>query len=43
MGYLVGFYDTVKVTLMLETDRSGVLRQAIQAVRKSGTLSMPGV
>jgi len=43
MGDLVGFYDTVKVALMLETDRSGVLRQAIQAVRKGGTLSIPGV
>lgn len=43
MGDLQGLYDTVKVALMLETDRSGVLRQAIQAVRKSGTLSIPGV
>jgi threonine dehydrogenase-like Zn-dependent dehydrogenase len=43
MGDLQGFYDTVKVALMLETDRSGVLRQAIQAVRKGGTLSIPGV
>lgn len=43
MGDLQSFYDTVKVSLMLETDRSGVLRQAIQAVRKGGTLSIPGV
>lgn len=43
MGNLQGLYDTVKVALMLETDRSGVLRQAIQAVRKGGTLSIPGV
>ena len=43
MGDLHGLYDTVKVALMLETDRSGVLRQAIQAVRKGGTLSIPGV
>jgi threonine dehydrogenase-like Zn-dependent dehydrogenase len=43
MGDAQGFYDTVKVALMLETDRSGVLRQAIQAVRKGGTLSIPGV
>jgi threonine dehydrogenase-like Zn-dependent dehydrogenase len=43
MGDLQGLYDTVKVSLMLETDRSGVLRQAIQAVRKGGTLSIPGV
>ncbi len=40
---LSGFYDTVKTALMLETDRSAVLRQAIQAVRKGGTLSIPGV
>jgi threonine dehydrogenase-like Zn-dependent dehydrogenase len=40
---LQGFYDTVKTSLMLETDRPGVLRQAIQAVRKGGTLSIPGV
>lgn len=38
-----GLYDTVKTTLMLETDRPIVLRQAIQAVRKGGTLSIPGV
>src|SRR6185437_4945437 len=43
MGDLQGLYDTVKVALMLETDRSGVLRQAKQAVRKGGTLSIPGV
>jgi threonine dehydrogenase-like Zn-dependent dehydrogenase len=40
---LQGFYDRVKTALMLETDRPGVLRQAIQAVRKGGTLSIPGV
>jgi threonine dehydrogenase-like Zn-dependent dehydrogenase len=40
---LQGFYDAVKVVLMLETDRPAVLRQAIQAVRKAGTLSIPGV
>ena len=40
---LQGVYDTVKTALMLETDRPGVLRQAIQAVRKGGTLSIPGV
>ncbi len=28
---------------MLETDRPSVLRQAIQAVRKGGTVSIPGV
>jgi len=40
---LQGIYDKVKTTVLLETDRPGVLRQAIQAVRKSGTLSIPGV
>jgi threonine dehydrogenase-like Zn-dependent dehydrogenase len=40
---LQGVYDQVKVALLLETDRPSVLRQAIQAVRKGGTLSIPGV
>src|SRR6201990_1444164 len=40
---LQGIYDVVKTALLLETDRSSVLRQAIQAVRKGGTLSIPGV
>ena len=40
---LQGFYDRVKTALMLETDRPSVLRQAIQAVRKGGTVSIPGV
>ncbi|HZP05727.1 MAG TPA: zinc-dependent alcohol dehydrogenase [Terracidiphilus sp.] len=40
---LQGVYDKVKVALMLETDRPIVLRQAIQAVRKGGTVSIPGV
>lgn len=40
---LQGIYDVVKSALMLETDRPSVLRQAIQAVRKGGTLSIPGV
>ena len=40
---LQGVYDAVKVALMLETDRPAVLRQAILAVRKGGTLSIPGV
>ncbi len=39
----VGVYDKVKQSLMLETDRPFVLRQAIQAIRKGGTLSIPGV
>ena len=38
-----GLYDSVKQTLMLETDRPIVLREAIQAVRKGGTISIPGV
>ena len=40
---LQGIYDSVKTKLMLETDRPIVLRQAMQAVRKGGTLSIPGV
>jgi threonine dehydrogenase-like Zn-dependent dehydrogenase len=40
---LQGVYDTVKTTLLLEQDRASVLRQAIQAVRKGGTISVPGV
>ena len=42
-GNLQGVYDTVKNALLMETDRPSVLRQAIQAVRKGGTLSIPGV
>src|SRR3954447_7853519 len=40
---LQGFYDKVKTALMMETDRPGVLRQAIIACRKGGTLSIAGV
>src|SRR5438045_891943 len=40
---LQGMYDKVKTVLMLETDRPSVLRQAIQGVRKGGTVSIPGV
>src|ERR1700761_7246596 len=40
---LQGVYDAVKTSLLMETDRPAVLRQAIQAVRKGGTLSIPGV
>jgi threonine dehydrogenase-like Zn-dependent dehydrogenase len=36
-------YDKVKTALFMETDRPGVLRQAIIGVRKGGTLSIPGV
>ena len=36
-------YDTVKQKLKLEQDRPYVLRQAMRAVRKGGTLSLAGV
>lgn len=36
-------YDHVKQTLKLENDRPYALRQAMRAVRKGGTLSIPGV
>jgi threonine dehydrogenase-like Zn-dependent dehydrogenase len=36
-------YDGAKQRLRLETDRPHALRQAIQACRKGGTLSIPGV
>lgn len=36
-------YDKVKQTMRLETDRPYVLREAIQACRKGGTVSIPGV
>jgi threonine dehydrogenase-like Zn-dependent dehydrogenase len=36
-------YDRVKAALYLATDRLEVLRQAIVACRKGGTLSIPGV
>ncbi|MBI2815424.1 MAG: glutathione-dependent formaldehyde dehydrogenase [Acidobacteria bacterium] len=40
---LVAMYDHAKQTLHLETDRPMALRQAIQACRKGGTVSIPGV
>ena len=40
---LQGAYDKIKTALFMETDRPGVLRQAIQGLRKGGTLSIPGV
>ncbi len=40
---LEGFVDTVKQNLKIETDRPSVLRQAIVACRKGGTVSVPGV
>ncbi|APR78605.1 Threonine dehydrogenase [Minicystis rosea] len=42
-GGLLGVYDRVKQALRLETDRPHVLRQAIMACRKGGTLSILGV
>jgi threonine dehydrogenase-like Zn-dependent dehydrogenase len=36
-------YDKVKTNLMLQSDRLGALRQAIECCRKAGTLSIPGV
>jgi len=38
-----GFVDRVKQTIKMETDRPHALREAIQAVRKGGTVSIPGV
>jgi threonine dehydrogenase-like Zn-dependent dehydrogenase len=40
---LVAAYDRVKQALRLTTDRPLALRQAIQACRKGGTVSVPGV
>jgi len=40
---IVGAYDRAKQALRLSTERPGVLRQAIQACRKGGTVSVPGV
>ncbi|CAD5916234.1 S-(hydroxymethyl)glutathione dehydrogenase [Planktothrix tepida] len=39
----MALYDTVKQAVRLETDRPFVLRQAIVACRKGGTVSVPGV
>ena len=36
-------YDRAKQSLMLETDRPNVLRQAIMCCRKGGVVSVPGV
>jgi threonine dehydrogenase-like Zn-dependent dehydrogenase len=38
-----GMYDKAKTLLMMETDRASVLRQAIQACRNGGYVSVPGV
>ncbi len=40
---LAGFYDKVKQSTRMQTDRPFVLREVIQACRKGGTLSIPGV
>jgi len=40
---IMGIYDQVKQTLRMETDRPHALREAIQACRKGGTISIPGV
>jgi threonine dehydrogenase-like Zn-dependent dehydrogenase len=37
------WYDRVKTTMYLATDRSHALRQAIGVCRKGGTVSIPGV
>lgn len=43
-GTSVGaLYDRAKTAMYLATDRPHVLRQAIQACRKGGTVSIPGV
>jgi threonine dehydrogenase-like Zn-dependent dehydrogenase len=38
-----GIYDRTKQALRMETDRPTALRQAIQACRPGGTVSIPGV
>ncbi|HEY7642911.1 MAG TPA: zinc-dependent alcohol dehydrogenase [Steroidobacteraceae bacterium] len=43
MHGVVGAYDRAKQALRLATERPGVLRQAILACRKGGTVSVPGV
>ncbi|MFN8446330.1 MAG: zinc-dependent alcohol dehydrogenase [Caldilineaceae bacterium] len=37
------FYDKAKQNLLMQTDRPTALRYAIQACRKGGTVSIPGV
>jgi threonine dehydrogenase-like Zn-dependent dehydrogenase len=41
-GGLDGWYDWTKQQVKLQTDRPTALRQAIQACRKGGTVSIPG-
>lgn len=40
---LMDIYDRAKQALRLQTDRTSALRYAIQACRKGGVVSMPGV
>jgi threonine dehydrogenase-like Zn-dependent dehydrogenase len=40
---ILGAYDRAKQAVRLETDRPYALREAIQACRKGGTVSIPGV
>jgi threonine dehydrogenase-like Zn-dependent dehydrogenase len=40
---LDAWYDRAKTTMFMATDRSHALRQAINACRKGGTVSIPGV
>jgi threonine dehydrogenase-like Zn-dependent dehydrogenase len=40
---VAAFYDRAKQKMMMETDRPIALRQAIQACRKGGIVSIPGV
>ncbi len=40
---LEGWYDTIKQSTRMETERPIALRQALMACRKGGTVSIPGV
>ena len=40
---LAGWYDKAKQTLRFQSDRPTALREAVQACRKGGTVSIPGV
>ena len=42
-GWSCGFYDKARQSVRLQTDRPHVLREAIQACRKGGIVSIPGV
>lgn len=42
-GDIGGLYDKVKQTVRMETDRPTALREVIQACRKGGVVSIPGV